>query len=104
MAHELTVNILNGDAFTLDVTSIETVQQLKWMLCEKFCDDPIEQKILKVDILKDSDLLEDAQTLNESGLHEEPEVTVIYRRNEVEAATQEEIHTEEFCQVNIPRL
>eukprot|EP00434_Breviolum_minutum_P002162 symbB.v1.2.001905.t3/scaffold102.1/size330044/2 len=103
MAHELTVNILNGDAFTLDVTSIETVQQLKWMLCEKFCDDPIEQKILKVDILKDSDLLEDAQTLNESGLHAEPEVTVIYRRNEVEAATQEEIHTEEFCQVNIPQ-
>ena len=57
MAHELTVNILNGDAFTLDVASIDTVQELKWILRQKFCDDPIEQKILKVDILKDTDLL-----------------------------------------------
>ena len=64
MAQELTVNILNGDAFTLDVSSINTVEQLKWMLREKICDDPIEQKILKVDVLKGSELLEDAQTLN----------------------------------------
>ena len=71
MPHELTVNILNGDAFTLDVTSIKTVQQLKCMLCEKFYDDPIEQKILKIEVLKDSDLLKDAQTLNESGLRAE---------------------------------
>ena len=53
MPHELTVNILNGDAFILDVTSIDTVQELKWMLRKKFCDDPIEQKILKVDVLKE---------------------------------------------------
>ena len=104
MPHELAVNLLNGDAFTLDVTSIDTVQQLKWMLCEKFCDDPIEQKILKVDVLKDSELLEDAQTLNESGLlATKPEVTVVYRRNEVEAARQDDVRTEELCQVNIPQ-
>ena len=103
MPHELAVNLLNGDAFTLDVTSIETVQQLKRMLCEEFCDDPIERKMLKVDVLKDSDLLKDAQTLNESGLHAEAEVTVIYRQNEVEAATRYDVHTQEFCQVNIPQ-
>ena len=103
MPHELRVNLLNGDAFILDMTSIETVEQLKWILREKFCDDPIEQKILKVDVLKDSDLLKDGQTLNESGLHTEPEVTVIYGRNEVEAAAQHDVHTEEFCHVNIPQ-
>ena len=103
MPHELRVNLLNGDAFILDMTSIETVEQLKWILREKFCDDPIEQNILKVDVLKDSDLLKDGQTLNESGLHTEPEVTVIYGRNEVEAATQHDVHTEEFCHVNIPQ-
>ena len=103
MPRELAVNLLNGDAFTLDVTSIDTVQEVKWMLREKFCDDPIEQKILKVDLLKDSDLLDDSQTLNEPGLHAEAEVTVIYRRNEVEAATRYDVHTQEFCQVNIPQ-
>ena len=103
MPHKLRVHLLNGDVFILDMTSIETVQQLKWMLCEKFCDDPIEQKILKVDVLKDSELLKDGQTLNESGLHAEPEVTVIYGRNEVEAATRDNVHTQEFCHVNIPQ-
>ena len=46
---ELQVNTLQGSVFTLDVSGIETVQQLKWMLREHFLsDDPIDQKILKV--------------------------------------------------------
>ena len=98
------MNTLQGGVFTLDVTRIETVQQLKSMLREKFpIDDPIEQKILKVEVLKDTCLLDDAQTLNEGGLHDESEVTVIYRRNEIEAATKDDVHTQEFCQVNIPQ-
>ncbi len=99
---ELQVNTLQGSVFTLDVSEIETVQQLRLILLEKFPGDPIDQKILKVDVLHNSCLLDDAQTLSEGGLHPRSEVTVIYRRNEIEAATKGDVHTEEFCQVNIP--
>ena len=98
---ELQVNTLQGSVFTLDVGEIETVQQLKLMLLEKFPGDPIDQKILKVDVLHNGCLL-DAQTLSEGGLHPESKVTVIYRRNEVEAATKDDVHTKEFCELNIP--
>ncbi len=101
---ELQVNTLQGSVFTLDVSGIETVQQLKLMLREHFgSDDPIDQKILKVEVLRDSCLLNDAQTLSEGGLHAETDVTVIYRRNEIEAATKNAVRTQDFCQVNIPQ-
>ena len=66
MALELTMNILNGEAFTLDTTNIETVEQLKCMLRKKFCDDPIGQKILKVQVLKDLELLKDSRNIKNS--------------------------------------
>ena len=87
MSHELTVKLLSGIAFTIDVTNIETVQQLKWVLREKFCDDPVEQKILHISVLQNLTPLAD-----ESGLQGD-EVTIIYGRNEVEAATRHDLPT-----------
>lgn len=44
----------------------------------KFCDDdPIGQKILRVEVQKDTGCLHDAQTLNESERHAKSEVSVI---------------------------
>ena len=69
----------------------------------KDCEDPIERQILKVKVLSDGFLVDDHQTLESAGLlHAESEVTVIYCRNEVEAATKEAIHEEGLLQVNIP--
>ena len=70
---------------------------------KKHCEDPIERKILKVKVLADALLVNDDQTLESVGLlHDESEVTVIYSRNEVEAATTEAINAEGLLQVNIP--
>ncbi len=67
------------------------------------CEDPIERQILKVKVLADGLLVDDEQTLEFAGLlHWESELTVIYSRNEVEAATKEAIHEEGLLQVNIP--
>lgn len=44
----------------------------------KFCDDdPIGQRILRVEVQKDTGCLHDAQTLNESERHAKSEVSVI---------------------------
>ena len=88
----------------VSIMPTNTMEELKAMLCEKkHCEDPIERKILKVKVLADGLLVDDDQTLGSSGLlHEELEVTVIYSRNEVEAATAEEIDAEGLLQVNIP--
>ena len=101
---ELQVKTLQGGVFTLDVKDIETVQQLKQMLLEKFPGDPVEKKILKVEVLHGSCLLKnDAQTLSEAALHAESDVTAIYRRNEIEAARKNKrVRKQAFCQVNIP--
>eukprot|EP00434_Breviolum_minutum_P002575 symbB.v1.2.002276.t1/scaffold122.1/size316190/9 len=101
---ELKVNTLEGGVITVQVTQTNTVQELKTMLCEKKHEDPVERKILKAEVLLDGALVHcDSQTLQAVGLLDgEFEVTVVYSRNEVEAATKAEIHGEGFVQVNLP--
>ena len=104
MPCELTVKTLKGADLSVKVMPTSTIQELKAMLHEKKdCEDPIEHKILKVKVLSGGFLVDDHQTLESAGLlHAESEVTVIYCRNEVEAATKEAIHEEGLLQVNIP--
>ena len=53
------------------------------------CQDPIERKVLKVELLRDGSIIDDAESLDEAGLvGAESLVTVTYARNEVEAATK----------------
>ena len=104
MPCELKVKTLEGGDLTVEVIPTTTIRELKAMLHEKkHCEDPIEHKILKVKVLADGLLVDDDQTLESEGLlHDESDVTVIYARNEVEAATTEAIHAEGLLQVNIP--
>ena len=104
MPRELKVKTLEGGDLTVQVMPTSTVQELKAMLHEKkHCEDPIEHKILKVKVLANGLFVDDDQTLEFAGLlHAESEVTVIYSRNEVEAATKDAIHAEGLLQVNIP--
>ena len=86
-----------------------TLRELKAMLLEKHprAEDPIERKLLAVELLRDSSIMEvdDAQTLGAAGLLEANAITtVIYKRNEVEAATKDGIHTREFFHLNIPSI
>ena len=96
--------LIEGCVLTVEVMPTSTMEELKAILHEKkHCEDPIEHQILKVKVLADGVLVDDDQTLESAGLlHAESEVTVIYSRNEVEAATQEAIHAEGLLQVNIP--
>ena len=104
MPRELKVKTLEGGVVTVEVMQRTTIRELKAMLHEqKHCGDPIERKILKVKVLADGLLVDDDQTLESAGLlHDESNVTVIYSRNEVEAATKETIPAEGLLQVNIP--
>jgi len=106
-AMSLQVKTLQGGVFKLDVRAIETVQQLKKMLLEKFPGGSVDQKILTVEVLHGNCLLKnDAQTLSEAALHAESDVTVIYRPNQIEAAGKKDVYRvymHEFCQVNIPQ-
>ena len=81
-----------------------TVRELKALLLEKHpCRDPIERKVLKVELLRDSSLIDDAETLDAAGLlGAETLVTVTYARNEVEASTKHDIHTQGCFGVKIP--
>ena len=100
---ELKVNTLEGRVLTLDVTMTETVKQLKVMLVEELpCEDPIDQRIAKLEIFLDSNLLDDTQTLDAIGLDGESEIGVVYTRNEFEAATHEDVSAQGFFKVNIP--
>ena len=82
-----------------------TLGELKTMLLEKYkIEDPLERKILGVELLHNSSIMtDDAKTLGAVGLFK-PEViaTVIYKRNNVEAATKAEVHTRGFFHLNIP--
>ena len=104
MPHELKVKSLEGGVVTIEVMQRTTIRELKAMLHEqKHCEDPIERKILKVKVVADGLLVDDDQTMESAGLlHAESEVTVIYSRNEVEAATKEAIHTQGLLQANMP--
>ena len=105
MPREVKVKTLEGGDLTIKVVPTNTIEDLKAMLHEKkHCEDPIERQILKVEVLADGLLVDSEQTLESAG-RAESEVTVIYSRNIVEAATQEAIqaiHTKSFLQVNIP--
>ena len=74
------------------------------MLSErKHCEDPIERKLCSVKVLADGLLVDDDQTLESAGLMcAGCEVMVIYTRNEVGAATKEDIHEEGPLHVTIP--
>ena len=104
MPREVKVKTLQGGVLTVEVMPTNTIEELKAILHEKkHCEDPIERQILKVKVLADGLLVDDDHTLEPAGLlHGESEVTVIYSRNEVEAATKEAIHEEGLLQVNIP--
>ena len=102
---ELKVITLRGDVLALDVTEIQTVQQLKAGLLEQFpCEDPVEQKIRRVRaVFQGNSLLNDAQTLNEVGLDADSEVSVVYTSNEIEAASKNDVNSEGFFGVKIPQ-
>ena len=104
MPCEVKVKTLEGGDLTVQVVPTTTIRELKAMLHEKkHCEDPIERKILKVKVLADGLLVDDDQTVDSAGLlHAESEATVIYSRNEVEAATKGAIHAEGLLQVTIP--
>ena len=100
---QLKVNTLEGGVLTVQVTASNTMEDLKEMLCEqKQCEDPIQRKILKAEVLGT-----DGKVLENDGsaaglLDAESEVSVVYSRNEVEVATKQAIYVEGFVQVNIP--
>ena len=100
MPRELRLKTLEGGDHNVEVIPTCTVQELKAMLLEKKdCEDPIERQILKVEVLSGGFSVDDHQTLESAGLlHAESDVTVIYCRNQVEAATKEAIHEEGLLQ------
>ena len=104
MPRELKLKTLEGGDLNVEVIPTCTVQELKAMLLEKKdCEDPIERQILKVEVLSGGFSIDDHQTLESAGLlHAESDVTVIYCRNEIEAATKEAIHEEGLLEVSMP--
>ena len=104
MSCEVQLNTLQGNVITLSVMMTATVQELKAMLLEKHpCQDPIERKVLKVELLRDSSIIDDAETLDTAGLlGAESLVTVTYTRNELQAATKHDIHTQGCFALKIP--
>ena len=104
MPREVKVKTLEGGVATVQAIPTSTIKELKAMLLEeKDCEDPIERQILKAKVLARGLLVDDDETLESAELlHAESEVTVIYCRNEVEAATAAAIHAEGRLQVNIP--
>ena len=102
--HELKVNTLEGGVITVQVTPTNTVQDLKAMLIEQKHEDPIERKLLKVDVLANGAIVDSDQTLEAAGLLcAESQVTVLYSKIcEVEAASKESIHEAGLVQVRIP--
>ena len=101
---EVKVTTLDGGDLTVEVKPKSTIKELKAMLQDKkHGEDTIERQISRVKVLVDGLLVGDDQTVESAGLlHPEAEATVIYSRNEVEAATRDAIHAEGLLQVNIP--
>ena len=107
MSSELEFRTLDGSVITLEVMMETTIGELKTMLLEKHprAEDPTERKLLRVELLLSSSIMEmeDAQTLGETGLLEaEAPRTVIYKRNEAEASTKDDVHALGFFHLNIP--
>lgn len=92
--HELRVYTLQRKVLNMDIQEIRTV----WKPRDHFpSDDPIGWKILEVEVLHNNWWLNDAHTVHAAGLHADLEVTVIYARNEIEAATRDDLDTTEYC-------
>ena len=75
-----------------------TVGELKAMLLDYKTEDPVERQIITVELLQACSIMEmdDSQELGKTGCleAEAAAITVVYKRNEVEAATQAEVHTQ----------
>ena len=67
MSCEVQLNTLQGGVITLDVVMTATVRELKATLLEKKSPDPIERKVLNVELLRDSSIIDDAETLDSAG-------------------------------------
>ena len=91
---EMKVKTLQGDMIAVEVVPTNTVKELRAMLLEsKECECPIERQLLRVEVLTAGLLVDDDQTVESAGLLcPESDVTVVYARREVEAATKESIH------------
>ena len=91
---ELKVKTLQGEMINVTVAAANTVKELRTKLLEtKGCEDPIERQLLKVEVLTCGLLVDDNQTVESAGLLcPESDVTVVYTRREVEAATKQSIH------------
>ena len=104
MSRKIKLGTLQGSVITLDVPMTATVRELKMMFLLKHpCQDPLERKVLKVELLRDNSIIDNAESLDEAGLvGAEPPVTVAYARNEVEAVEQDDIHAQGYFGVKIP--
>ena len=93
---KLNLKTLEGGVITVQVTPRNTIEDLKTMLCEKKAEHPNELKILTAEVLVGGALVHsDSQTLEAAGLMDaESEVTVVYSRKEVEAATKKAIYAQ----------
>ena len=91
---EMKVKTLEGEMLAVEVVPANTVKELRAMLLEsKRCEHPIERQLLRVEVLTAGLLIDDDQTVESAGLLcAESDVTVVYARREVEAATKEGIH------------
>ena len=90
---EMKVKTLEGEMLAVEVVPTDTVKHLqRKLLKRKRCEDPIERQLLRVKVLTAGSLIDDDQTLESAGLLcAESDVTVVYSRGEVEAATKEKI-------------
>ena len=104
MSRELALTTLDGDVITHNVDLVTTVGEFKTMLLQHKTKDPIERKVLRVELLQDCSMMkmDDAQELGKTGLLEGEAATVIYKRNEVEAGTKADLKTQGLFHLNIP--
>ena len=108
MSRQLGFKTLDGGDITLEVMTETTLGELKTMLLDKHprAEDPLERKVLRVELLRNSSIMEmdDAQTLEAAGLldAEATTATVIYKRNEANAAAKKDVWALGFFHLNIP--
>ena len=91
------------DEFTLGIGMTATVGELKAMLLEKHHQDPVMRKVLKVILTRYTSVIEkdDAEKLDEAWFLDNEPLTVVYAKNEVTAATKQDISTEKCFEMNI---
>ena len=101
---EMQVTTLEGEPLTFDVFPTDTLKDFKAMLvARKHHEDLTERNLCCVKVLAGGLLVDDDQTLESAGLMcAGCDVMVMYTRREVEAATKEAIHEEDFLHVTIP--